>query len=122
MADYLPHFKPGQAITLTVATTAVVGGRLVSINGVKTVAPSGADVSTVVGVAGHDAAVGDPVLVFTRAGGVHGLTASAAITAGAKVMSAAAGKIATIGAGANPIGIALETATADGDIIDVLFI
>lgn len=121
MADYLPKFKPGQAVTFT-ASAAVVGGRLVAVTGDRTVGPAGADSAAVVGVAGFDAAAGETVTVFTRAGGVHPLTASAAIAAGTKVISAAAGKIATIGAGANPVGIALSPAAADNDVIDVLFI
>jgi len=122
MADYLPKFKPGEAVTFTVATTDVIGGRLVVANGVRTIAPAGADSAFVIGVAAQDAAVGAQVGVFTRAGGVHPLVASAAIAAGAKVISAAAGKIATAGASVNHIGIALETAAADLDVIDVLFL
>jgi Uncharacterized conserved protein (DUF2190) len=62
------------------------------------------------------------VTVFTRAGGVQQLTASGAIAAGVKVSSAAAGKIQTLGATTNPVGLALEAAAADNDVIDVLFI
>jgi hypothetical protein len=121
MVDYLPKFKPGQAVTFT-ASAAVVGGRLVAVTGNRTVGPAGADSAAVVGVAGFDAAIGDTVTVYTRAGGVHALVASAAIAAGAKVSSAAAGKIQTIGATTNPVGLALEAAAADNDVIDVLFI
>lgn len=120
MADYLPKFKPGQAVTFK-ASAAVIGGRLVVVTGDRTVGPAGAD-ALAVGVAGFDAAIGEDVTVFTRAGGVHGLTASAAIAAGAQVISAATGKVATISAGANPIGIAISAAAADNDVIDVLFI
>lgn len=121
MADYLPKFKPGQSVTFT-ASADVTGGRLVAVTGNRTVGPAGADSSAVVGVAGFNAKAGERVTVFTRAGGVHPLTASAAIAAGAKVSSAAAGKIQTVGATENPIGLALEAATADNDVIDVLFI
>ena len=121
MVDYLPKFKPGASVTFTVATTAVIGGRLVEVNGNRTVAPAALDAPDVVGVAAHDAAVGETVTVFCRPGGVHALVASAAIAAGAKVVAAAAGKIATIGANTQPIGIALEAAAADLDVIDVLF-
>lgn len=121
MADYLPKFKPGQAVTFT-ASADVTGGRLVAITGNRTVGPSGADSAAVVGVAGFDAKAGERVTVFTRAGGVQQLTASAAIAAGVKVSSAAAGKIQTIGATTNPIGLALEAAATDNDVIDVLFI
>lgn len=121
MADYLPKFKPGQAVTFK-ASAAVIGGRLVAITGDRTVGPAGADSAAVVGVAGFDAAIGEDVTVFTRAGGVQSLTASGAIAAGAKVSSAAAGKIQTIGSTTNPIGLALAAAAADNDVIDVLFI
>ena len=121
MADYLPKFEPGEAVTFS-ASAAVTGGRLVAVSGDRTVAPAGADSAAVVGVAGFDAATGEDVTVFTRAGGVHKLVASGAIAAGAKVISAADGEVATIGAGSNPIGIALTAAAADQDVIDVLFL
>lgn len=121
MADYLPKFKPGQAVTFTVSAD-VIGGRLVASTGNRTVGPAGADSSAVVGVAGRDAKAGERVTVFTRAGGVQRLVASAAIAAGVKVSSAAAGKIQTIGSTTNPIGLALEAAAAADDVIDVLFI
>lgn len=121
MADYLPKIQYGEPFTTT-ASAAVIGGRLVVVSGAGTVGPAGADAANVVGVAAFDGAANEKVTVFPRPGGVHRLVASAAITAGAKVISAAAGKIATIGAGANPVGIALTTAAAADDVIDVLFI
>lgn len=120
MADYLPKYLPGKAVTFT-TSDAVVGGTLVAVSGSGTVATAGADAVNVVGVAGHDAASGDRVVVFTRGGGVQRLISAGVIAAGAQVISAADGEIATIGGGSNPIGIALETAAAD-DVIDVLFI
>jgi len=119
MADYLPKFKPGQAVTFK-ASAAVTGGRLVVVTGDRTVGEAGADANAV-GVAGFDVLTGEDVTVFTRAGGVQQLTASGAIAAGAKVISAVGGKIATVGAGTNPIGTALAAASADLDVIDVLF-
>jgi len=121
MADYLPKFMGSEPFT-RLTSADVIGGRLLIASGVNLVANSGADAANVVGVAGFDALTGTDVTVYPRPAGVHPLVASAAITAGAKVISAAAGKIATIGAGTNAIGIALETAAADGDVIDVLFI
>lgn len=121
MADYLPKFKPGQAVTFT-ASADVTGGRLVAVTGNRTVGPAGADSAAVVGVAGFDAKAGERVTVFTRAGGVQQLTANGAIVAGVKVSSATAGKIQTLGTTVNPIGLALEAAAADNDVIDVLFI
>lgn len=121
MADYLPKFKPGQAVTFT-ASADVTGGRLVAVTGNRTVGPAGADSAAVVGVAGFDALSGERVTVFTRAGGVQQLVASGAIAAGVKVSAAATGKIQTVGSTVNPIGLALEPAAADNDVIDVLFI
>lgn len=120
MADYIPLFKPGQAYTSTVATTAVVGGRLVEVNGVGTVGPAGAASVKFCGVAATDAAVGDKVTLHT--GGIQRLTASAAITAGDNLACAAAGKVAAIGAGTfgQLVGVALTSAAADGDLVEVL--
>lgn len=122
MTDYLPKFKPGAEVTFTVGATAVVGGNLVEVSTANAVIPAAADSAKVVGVAAFDAAVGESVTVFTRPTGVQKLTASGAIAVGAEVISATGGKIATIGAGANSIGIALQAAAADLDVIDVLFI
>ena len=122
MADYLPKFEPGAGVPLTVGATSVVGGRLVEVSTANTIISAAADSAKVLGVAAQDAATGDRVTVFPRSGGVHRLTASGAIAVGARVISAAAGKIATIGSGTNPIGIALTAAAADNDVIDVLFI
>jgi hypothetical protein len=121
MADYLPKFKPGAAVTF--GTTAdVTGGRLVDASTARNVAPAAADSAKVIGVAGFDAVSGEKVTVYCRPTGVHQLVASGAIAVGAQVISATGGKIATVGAGSNPIGIALEAAAADLDVIDVLFI
>lgn len=118
MADYSPKFKPGHDITLA-ASAAVTGGQLVVVSGVNTVAPSSTSTPSWVGIARQDAGVGDKVVV-TR-GGVQKPVASGAITAGDRVLPAAAGRVATIGAGAaaNSVGTALTTA-ADGAIVLVL--
>lgn len=121
MADYLPKFHPGQPFTTTAAAD-VTGQRLVSVAGSKTVGPSPADSPSVVGVAGTDVLSGEKVLVYPRTGGVQRLVANGAIAAGAKVISATGGKVATIGAGTNSIGIALQSAAADNDVLDVLFL
>jgi len=123
MADYLPKHNPGVQIPRTVGATAVIGGRLVEVGTSDNVIPAGADSVKVVGVAAQDAAVGERVTVFTRAGGVHPLVASGAIAAGALVGAAAAGKAKTAAATAGAaIGLALTSAAADNDVIDVLFI
>ena len=120
MSDYLPKFS-GAAASFT-ASAAITGGRLVAVTGTRLVAVAGADSAAVVGVAGYDAEAGDTVTVYTRPAGVHSLTASGAIAAGAKVTADTAGKVQTVAALLNPIGIALEAATADLDVVDVMFI
>lgn len=55
---------------------------------------------------------------LANAGGTRKMVASGAITAGSPVFGAASGKIASTGTVYE--GIALETASADGDIIEVL--
>jgi predicted RecA/RadA family phage recombinase len=122
VADYLPKFTPGAAITCS-ASAAVTGGRLVVVTGNRLIGPADDTSSArVIGVAGFDAPAGESVTVYTRGSGVHPLTAGAAIAAGDKVTSAAAGKVATATAGVDVLGVALEAATTDLDVIDVLFV
>lgn len=118
MADYLPKFEAAKPITLT-ASAAVTGGRLVIVSGAGTVAHSADDSANVIGVAGFDAVQNGQVTVYPRHG-VHRLTASGAISAGARVVANAAGKVQTIASKTNPIGTALTAATEDGDVIDVV--
>lgn len=121
MGHYVPKFTPGAAITLQ-ASAAIVGGRLVEVSGAGTVATGADDSAKIVGVAGFDAASGEKLTVYPKSGGVHSVVAAGAITAGAKVAAAADGEVQTIGSKTNAIGIALTAATADQDVIDVLFI
>lgn len=119
MGDYVPKFTPGGPVTFSASAT-VTGGQLVVVTGDRTVGPAGDD-ALAIGTAGFDAAIGDDVTVFLRGAGVHPLVAAGAIAAGAQVISAAVGgRVATIGAGSNPVGIALTTATDVGDVVDVL--
>lgn len=118
MSDYLPKFKPGQAVSI-VASAAVTGGQIITAAG----APAVADSTTFVGVASHDAGVGEETGFYT--GGVQKCIASAAIAVGARVKCAAGGKVVTLAAGADAydrkVGKALEAAAADGDVIAVLW-
>lgn len=110
MADHLPKFKPGQAVTFT-ATTAITGGQVVEVTGNRTVGvPAAAASVKTVGTAGHDAAIGDTVVVHLP-GIVDTATSAAAITAGAEVENATAGKIQTRTTGRS-LGITLNAATA----------
>lgn len=116
MPDYLPKFKPGEAIS-RVATATVLGGQLVTVAG----AVAGANATDWLGVCAFDALSGGLIGVYTE--GVQRLTAAGAITAGARVKCAAAGQVTTLTAGTDAydtlVGIALEAATTAGDLIAV---
>lgn len=119
MAEYLPIYKPGQAITLKASAT-VTGKQVVAVSGSGTVAPAGAASTAAVGVAAFDAATNDNVTIY--AGGVQEVIASGAITAGSPVICGAAG---TVVASATPpagqqVGVALTTA-ADAAAVRVQF-
>jgi predicted RecA/RadA family phage recombinase len=110
MAEYLPVFKPGQAMTSQASAT-ITAGMLLEVSGSGTVGPAGAASVKVVGVAATDAASGDKVTYF--AGGVQHCPASGAITAGARVDAVAAGVVAGTTA---PVGVALTTAADTADV------
>ncbi len=83
-----------------------------------------ATVDEVIGVCTDEsAAAEDPVNVHLLGAGTgtHKMVAGAAITAGAKLMSATNGKVITATTGSNyVIGKALTAAAADGDVIEVI--
>lgn len=96
--SYLPLFRPGQTVTFGV-TTAVTAGTPVEVGTADmSVAPAAAASAKVVGVAGHDAAVGEKVTVEVGKV-IHQLTASGAITRGQRLETAGAGKVRTLAAG-----------------------
>lgn len=111
MAEYLPIYKPGQAITLKASAT-ITGGQLVEVTGSGTVGPAGAASTKVVGVAAFDAATNDNVTIYS--GGVQHATASGAVTAGDVVQAAASGQVAS--GSTAPLGIALTTAANGADV------
>lgn len=119
MAEYLPIYKPGQALTLK-ASAAITAGQVVAVTGVGTVGPAGANSAAVVGVAGFDAATNDNVIIY--AGGVQNVLASGTVTAGDIIVAAAAGAVAKLAAVTTPtaadvtntraiLGVALTTGT-----------
>lgn len=117
MAQYLPLFRPGQTVTFDV-TSDVTGGTPVQLGTAdRSVAPAGAASTTYVGVAGHDAAIGDKVTVEVG-GPIHLLIAAGAIARGAAVEAAAGGAVQTATTG-TVIGVAL-TAAADGAAVEIL--
>lgn len=119
MADYVPLFKPGAAVTST--TSAIVtGGTLLIVTGSGTVGPGTAKSPAWVGVAAQDAASGATVGYFS--GGVQRILASGLVTAGDIVVAGAAGTVATLAAVTTPtaadvtdtraiVGLALTTGT-----------
>jgi hypothetical protein len=75
-----------------------------------------------IGIAQNNAVSGEPVTVRLRtAMGTHKAIAAAAITRGAQVFSAAAGRVSVSATGAFNLGQALETSTAAGDIIEIMY-
>lgn len=115
MADYLPLFKPGQAVTFT-ADAAITGGQLVEVGAAdRSVAVAGATSTKFVGVAGHDVKAGGSLTVHI--GGVQLVKAAGAVARGAKVETGASGTVKT--ATTAPIGTALNAA-ADGALVQVL--
>lgn len=96
-----------------------VGQRVALSSGLAVAA--GAPNGTALGVALADAAASGIVTVkLNSASGTFEMKAGGAISAGAVVYPAPSGKIlATATSANNPIGIALEAATADGDVIEV---
>ena len=117
MADHLPKFKPGQAVTFK-AQAAITGGHVVEVgNADRTVAVAGAASAKAIGTAGHDAIAGDDVIVHL-AGPVDTAKAAAAIARGAKVEAGAAGTVQTATTGL-VLGVALTAAAAAGDVIEI---
>lgn len=103
-----------------VADGDLTAGQVVYISGDMKVKATAAASKAVLGVAMFDAKSGEPVAVECE--GLFKLTASAAITAGAQVESAAGGKVAAAGTTVTKvIGIALNAAAADGDPVIVKF-
>jgi len=121
MAEYLPLYLPGKAITRT-ASASITGGQLVIVSGSGTVAPASAASASWLGVAANDASNGDNVTVFCE--GIQRLTASGSITAGNTVEAAASGQVAAHTNGTNDVnivGVALTTATT-GNPVEVSFL
>ena len=119
----------GDAATFT-ADTALVAHRLVEVKAASTTTPPEVNYTdgdadgdqAVVGVtveaAAEDASVA--VRLLNRGGIVKVTSAVTDITVGQKLYPAASGKITNVATADSFVGIALETATADGDVISML--
>lgn len=100
MAEHVPHYHSTPPVSLG-TTAAVDGGQCVEITGNKTVGPAGAASAKCIGVAGRDAGgTGEQNQTVVYVDGVHDLTASGAIAAGAQVVCGAAGTVAALAAAA----------------------
>jgi hypothetical protein len=99
MAEYSPKFTPGQDITMTASAT-VTGGQLVEVTTPGSVGPAGAGSVKWLGVARFDTAIAGKV------------------TAGQRVIPAAAGAVAAGTVADNGVGVALTTALT-GALVDV---
>ena len=109
--SYLPLFRPGDTVTFGV-TADVLAGQVVEVGTAdSSVAPAAAGSAKVVGVAGHDAKIGDKVTVEVGKP-IHELKASGAITRGQKLEAAAAGAVRTVSAG--PAVFLAITSATDG--------
>ncbi len=118
MGQYTPIHRPGEKVTFSV-TADVTGGQLVQVGAVdNSVAPAAADSTSVVGVAGHDAKVGEKLT--TELGKfVHELKASGAIARGTRVEAGPAGTVRALTADSVAYGLAITTA-ADGAPVRVI--
>lgn len=114
MVNYLPLYRPGETVTFNV-TTAVTGGQAVEVGTADmSVAPAGVASAKYVGVAGHDAAIGDKVTVEVGKP-IHELEAAGAVTRGTKLELAADGTVRTLSTG-DAAFLAL-TSAADGALV-----
>lgn len=110
---------------LTFTTGAdVVAHRLVKLSSGNVIHNTATATDDPIGVTERDADSGDNVAVKpVNYSGTVEITAAGAISQGADVYAAAAGKVQALPTAAGTyrkIGIALEAATADGDIIEIL--
>ena len=113
--SYLPLFRPADTVTFGVTSTVNAGQAVeVSATADMSVAPAAAGSAKYVGVAGHDAAVGDKLTVEVGKP-IHELKAVGAIARGAKLECAASGAVRTATEGA-AIFLALTSAT-DGALV-----
>ena len=118
MAENMPVYFPADRLPRTTSAQ-VTGGQVLIVSGNDTVAPSAAANEAWLGIAGHDAASGAQVVVYTT--GVHQVAASGAIAAGKPVIAAAAGAVAAFTTGTDKpeqvVGTALSAAASNKVVI-----
>lgn len=106
------HEMPVVVFEGCTASATVTGGQVLAVSGSMTLAPAAANSAAAIGIAVGDAASAAVVRVYVPAGVWTG-TSSGSITAGDKLVTGAAGTVATIAANTfeKIIGTALETVT-----------
>lgn len=102
------------------ASATVTADQLLEVSGDGTVGPAGAASAAVVGVALAGASSGQPVKMLCF-GPVLQVTSTGAITAGAKVVTGAAGVVATVGANTFEKIVGTALTTAAGNVVKVVF-
>jgi hypothetical protein len=118
-------FNEQNTISLTALDTFAHGQRVkISTGGAAAVAAA-ADAAKVIGtVVYHGASAAtvgrDTIAVLRKSSGIHPAIASGAITAGTEIKGDDGGKV-QFANGSNPEGVALESATSDGQFISVLY-
>lgn len=112
------HLHEGPVTVFYMTTSAnVTGGQVLAVSGNGTVAPAAANSVAVVGIALNDATSPAQVKVFVP-NGVWTSTTPTGVTAGAKLVTGAAGTVETIAANTfeKIIGTALDTATGGNTV------
>jgi hypothetical protein len=117
MPDYSPTYGPPEPLTYT-AGAAITGGQVCVISAADTVIPAAGASQAVAGVAGHDAATGQPVTVNAGDGIVHETqTTASAVAAGALIQSAAGGLVTGGAAAGSEIGVAIRAVPGAGGVL-----
>lgn len=94
MGDWLPRYATEEPVPMTTSAP-VTGGQLVYVSGNNTVAPTSGASTLPFGIAAFDDPVGGNVItVYRRCIGT--VAASGSIAAGAAIIAAASGAVATI--------------------------
>jgi ammonia channel protein AmtB len=97
--------------TMTASAT-IVGGQVLESTGSGTAGPAGAASLKTVGVAAHDCSSGARITIWPLPGVVHETTTPTGVTAGAVLITAAAGTVDPVAAqtGTALMGVAITTA------------
>jgi hypothetical protein len=120
-ADYTPVHSGGAIPFTSQASAAITAATFVAITGNNTVGPAAATSAIVVGVAGHDAALGAKVTVWPIKNVTHQIPSTGTITAGDGIASGALGVavtavIATAAAAGTLLGRAETGASAGSEV------